>query len=132
MTADRFRLDVDEGKYTLVVPFDGRAFALRYGQPWLSADEMLGSNMILSMAYELEELRDKIARLQAEVERLRARDWQPIATAKDEADKVDLWYEPRPGPWSEELKGYRRADADARYRGFATHWRPIVGPGATP
>lgn len=57
---DHLRIDIDDGKYTIVQPEDGQAYALRYGKPWLSAEQMTGTKMILAMAYELEELRAKL------------------------------------------------------------------------
>lgn len=71
---DRLRIDVDGGKYTVVQPEEGQAYALRYGEMWLDSDQMLGTNMILSMAYELEELRAKVAELEAPRQEKEARD----------------------------------------------------------
>lgn len=61
---DMLRVAVDDGKYTLVQDAQGRVFALRYGERWLGhgsdKPDMPGSNMILAMGYELEELRAKV------------------------------------------------------------------------
>lgn len=57
--ADRFRIDVDGGKYTIVQPVNCDAYVLRYGEPWL-AHLPVGANCWLAMAYELEELRNKL------------------------------------------------------------------------
>lgn len=54
---DRLRLDVADGKYTIVQPEEGLPYALRYGEPWMTPFRE-GSNMVLTMAYELEELRN--------------------------------------------------------------------------
>lgn len=61
---DLIRIDVDGGKYTIVQPQAGGSYALRYGEPWLSLVDVPGVNMILVMAYELEELRAKTAKLE--------------------------------------------------------------------
>jgi len=60
MNPDRIRLDIDDGKYTIVQPHDGGTHVLRYGEPWLSTDQLIGTNMILAMAHELEEAREKL------------------------------------------------------------------------
>lgn len=54
---DLLRLDVEGGKYTIVQTAGGGTHVLRYGEPWL--DELpAGAKCWLSMAYELEELRN--------------------------------------------------------------------------
>ena|SRR6218665_3560064 len=57
---DFLRLDVDGGKYTIVQPDNGGTYVLRYGEPWLS-ELPAGAKCWLSMAYELEEFREKQA-----------------------------------------------------------------------
>lgn len=59
--ADRLRIDVGGGRYTVVQPEDAQAHILRYGEPWLGQDNegFAGSNCVLAMAYELKELRTK-------------------------------------------------------------------------
>lgn len=52
---DRLRVDVDGGKYTVVMTQDGHLHALRYGEPWR---ECVGDNLIGCMAGEIEELRE--------------------------------------------------------------------------
>ena len=60
---ERLRLTTNDGKYTLVQPKRGQAYLLRYGEPWSDPAETIPYiNMILSLAYELEELRLKTAR----------------------------------------------------------------------
>lgn len=49
------RVDVEGGKYTVVMDWDGRLHALRGGKPWMEIGP--GSKMIIAMAGELETLR---------------------------------------------------------------------------
>lgn len=58
--ADRLRIKVDGGKYEVVQPETGGAHALRYGEAWR---DLTGDNLILALAYELEEAREEIAKL---------------------------------------------------------------------
>lgn len=53
---DRLRLDIDDGKYTIVQPENGLPYVLRYGEPWLS-ELPAGANCWMAMAHELAELR---------------------------------------------------------------------------
>jgi predicted HAD superfamily Cof-like phosphohydrolase len=63
---DLLRIDVDDGKYTIVQKEGGGTSILRYGEPWMGEDgSFAGVNCVLAMAYELEELR---ARPQATLE----------------------------------------------------------------
>lgn len=56
--ADLLRLDVDNGKYTVVQEEGGGTRILRYGEPWMGEEGSFpGVNAVLAMAYELEELR---------------------------------------------------------------------------
>lgn len=59
MPKDLIRIDVDDGKYTVVQPEGGQSYILRYGEEWLGGDNVgfPGANCVLAMAYELEELR---------------------------------------------------------------------------
>lgn len=60
--SDRLRIDVGDGKYTIVQPESGGAYVLRYGEEWL--DELpSGANCWLAMAYELAELRNEVESL---------------------------------------------------------------------
>lgn len=56
------RLDIDGGKYTLIKPEGEPAHVLRYGEPWLP-ELPAGANCWMAMAYEIEELREKVERL---------------------------------------------------------------------
>lgn len=100
---ERLRIDVDNGKYTIVQPEDGQAYALRYGEPWLSAEQMTGTNMILAMAYELDELRAKLE--------------QAETSSAVGLDALWLPAEPPPaagryGQWDVFLLGVRREGVD--------------------
>lgn len=61
---DLLRVPVDDGKYTIVQDAQGRLTVLRYGEAWLGhgTDKpgIIGSKMLISMACELEELREKL------------------------------------------------------------------------
>ncbi len=63
---DLLRVPVDDGKYTIVQDAQGRLTVLRYGEAWLGygsdkADAVVpGSKMLIAMACELEELREKL------------------------------------------------------------------------
>lgn len=54
---DRLVIHIDNGKYTLVQHQDGSTEILRYGEEWLKGD-IPGMKAILSMGYELQELRE--------------------------------------------------------------------------
>ena len=60
---DLLRVDVDNGKYTVVQAEGGGTSILRYGEPWMGEGSDLSSfpgvNCVLAMAYELDELRSK-------------------------------------------------------------------------
>lgn len=60
--AGQFRLEVQDGKYTLVQPDQGDAHVLRYGDEWL-APGFDGNKYLVEMAYESNERREEIARL---------------------------------------------------------------------
>jgi hypothetical protein len=49
-------IDLDNGKYT-VRQNEKRLYALRYGEPWR---DLLGDNLILYLAYEVESLRNQL------------------------------------------------------------------------
>lgn len=58
---DRLRLSTSDHKYTIVQPETGLMYLLRYGEPWSSPGESIKySNMILDLAYELLELRERV------------------------------------------------------------------------
>jgi len=54
------RIELLDGKYTVVNELEeGGGFrALRYGKEWRN---LAGDNLVLAMAYEIEELREKLA-----------------------------------------------------------------------
>lgn len=56
-TAHELRVTIRDGKYTVVLPVDGKLHALRYGQPWR---DCVGDGLILSFAQEVERLRDAL------------------------------------------------------------------------
>jgi hypothetical protein len=57
---DRLRITVNDGKYTVVMSQNGGLYALRYGEPWR---DCIGDGLILALAQEVEELRDKNQKL---------------------------------------------------------------------
>ena len=58
--SDMLRIDVDNGKYTVVQDEKGATHILRYGEPWMGqTGSFPGVNAVLAMAYELEELRSR-------------------------------------------------------------------------
>lgn len=57
---DMLRVDVADGKYTVVQDHTGRLTALRYGQPWR---DCVGDGLILALAYELEEARAQLVKI---------------------------------------------------------------------
>ena len=55
------RIQVDNGKYTIYQEQNGHVWADRYDQQkWLDVTNTPGSKMMLAMAYEIEELKDKL------------------------------------------------------------------------
>lgn len=57
---DRLKIDVSDGKYTVVQEHGGRVRVDRYGQPWMDKGSFAGSKVVSAMAYELEELRSRL------------------------------------------------------------------------
>ena len=55
--ADRLRITLEDGKYTVIQPENGGAYALRHGLPWR---ECVGDNLVLCLAQEVAELREKL------------------------------------------------------------------------
>ena len=49
-------VDVYDGKYRVIQSKDGRVRALRYGEEWR---DCTGDGLLLALAYEVEELRNK-------------------------------------------------------------------------
>lgn len=52
---DLLRVEVGDGKYTVVLPEDCRLYALRYGERWR---EGIVDRLILTLAQEVESLRE--------------------------------------------------------------------------
>src|SRR3546814_12407381 len=70
MSKPLLRIDIDNGKYTLVQHEDGGTEILRYGQRWMgSPSGFAGVNAVLAMGYELEELREFKEKTEAEIAR---------------------------------------------------------------
>jgi hypothetical protein len=57
------RVEVADGKYTVVMEDDGRLTALRHGEPW---QNLVGNKFVYSLAYELQESRDLVASMTAQ------------------------------------------------------------------
>ena len=51
------RITVCDGKYTVIMTKDGNLRALRYGEEWR---DLVGDGMVLSLAQEIDDLRQKI------------------------------------------------------------------------
>lgn len=59
---DILHVSVENGKYTVVLPKDGSLKALRYGEEWR---DCCGDNLIYYLAFELNELREKLKELES-------------------------------------------------------------------
>ena len=57
MSDDLVKVSLEGGKYEVIQSAEGRAYALRYGEPWR---ELVGDTLTLSMAYRIEELEAKL------------------------------------------------------------------------
>lgn len=55
--ADRFRVEVCDGKYTVVQSASGHLRALRYAEEWR---DLTGDGLVGAMAMEIEELRKSL------------------------------------------------------------------------
>lgn len=51
------RIDLKDGKYTVVLRSDGAMHALRHGEPWR---DLVGDKMVMAMAHEIMELRQVV------------------------------------------------------------------------
>ncbi len=61
---DRLRIKTSDGKYEVVQPHEGGAYANRYdNERWR---DLTGDNLILALAYDLEEAREEIAKMKKE------------------------------------------------------------------
>lgn len=54
MKEPMLKVTVGDGKYTLIQEADGRLHCLRHWEPWR---DCVGDNLILSLGYEVEKLR---------------------------------------------------------------------------
>jgi hypothetical protein len=57
------RVDVENGKYTVVFEEDGRLHVLRYGEKWR---DCIGDKLILALAQEIETLREQLKETHAD------------------------------------------------------------------
>ena len=57
---ERLRVDTNDGKYAVVQEADGKLHALRYGEPWR---ELVGDNLVGTLAYDLHAARNTIETL---------------------------------------------------------------------
>jgi hypothetical protein len=66
-TGRRLDVEVDGGKYRIIQDSDGYLHIDRYGEHWMPKHRVDGidcSKMIIGMASELEELREKVAMME--------------------------------------------------------------------
>lgn len=73
------RVTVADGKYTIVMPETGGLHCLRYGEEWRS---LTGDGMVLAMAYEIDDLRDALRRIQTIHDEKLATEWIPVGGGK--------------------------------------------------
>jgi hypothetical protein len=62
-------IELADGKYTFILRYNGEMEALRYGEPWRKKD-LVGDNLVFSLADEVVTLKEQIAALQKENEEL--------------------------------------------------------------
>lgn len=61
MSTDRLNVSVADGKYTVIQRQEGTAHILRHGEPWaLYPEGKTIPNVTLALAYEVQELRDRL------------------------------------------------------------------------
>jgi hypothetical protein len=65
------QVEVNDGKYTVVIHDNGQLEALRYGECW---QWLTGNNLVFCLATELFEAREKIERLEGEIKSYVCRD----------------------------------------------------------
>jgi hypothetical protein len=90
---DAFRVDVAEGKYSVLHDGKGKMTALRYGEPW--GRSLVGDNLVFSLASELHEARQAIAAIRAKLEKI-------VVTEGEDAGVV-LLSQDAPKQWDVEL-----------------------------
>lgn len=57
------KIELDNGKYTIIRDESSQLTALRYGSPWR---DLTGDNLIHELVYEVERLREELASLKSE------------------------------------------------------------------
>lgn len=62
---DALHVTTLDGKYTVILPEDGKLHALRYGQPWR---ECVGDSLILTLAQDIETLRERLKTAQQTID----------------------------------------------------------------
>ena len=62
-------VSVADGEYHVVLPVEGGLCALRHGKPWRN---LCGDNLVLALANELDDARQKIAKLE---QALKEKEW---------------------------------------------------------
>lgn len=72
--SNEFRVDLEGGKYTVVMEANGNLYALRGGEPWRS---LTGDKLVYALA--------------AEVERLRGVNGELLAALEDARDFIRKW-----------------------------------------
>lgn len=65
MSTELLRVDVADGKYTVIQESDGSLYALRNGERWSA---FVGNNFVLAMAQEIQSLREKLSLASAKEE----------------------------------------------------------------
>jgi len=55
---DLYRVTVDDGKYTVVLPEKGGMYALRHGEAWR---DCCGDGLILALVQRIDELENKLS-----------------------------------------------------------------------
>lgn len=64
-------IDLEDGKYTLLLHSDGRLEALRYGEPWR---DLCGDKLVLCLVQRVQALESKVEDLHNEVLEANSRD----------------------------------------------------------
>ena len=59
--SDMVKVNICDGKYTIIQDASGRTNVLRYGESWRDAT---GDNVVLGAAYEIEKLQERIKQLE--------------------------------------------------------------------
>jgi hypothetical protein len=59
-TGERLRVSTSDGKYTVIQYESGGVVSLRYGEPWMHVTGNPGDNMILALAQDLDDARQRL------------------------------------------------------------------------